>query len=199
MTSFRRDIKIVKSSGQVWARVIFIAKQRACSLAVIRNSIFTSTAIWAVIGRFQTETDKLINSCVFRENMKHSWERANYKLLARVCIYKKRCEPFTRSKMSKKTKTRKIIVRVNGQANQGGRKEMEDFKRVVFDRDPEQAFFAVFDGHGGRDAAIFAREHLWDTIKQQKGFYSSETSRVIRAIKDGFMATHRAMWKQIGK
>lgn len=76
---------------------------------------------------------------------------------------------------------------------------MEDFKRVVFDRDPEQAFFAVFDGHGGRDAAIFAREHLWDTIKQQKGFYSSETSRVIRAIKDGFMATHRAMWKQIGK
>lgn len=76
---------------------------------------------------------------------------------------------------------------------------MEDFKRVVFDRDPEQAFFAVFDGHGGRDAAIFAREHLWDTIKQQKGFYSGDTSRVIKAIKDGFMATHCAMWKQIGE
>ena len=101
--------------------------------------------------------------------------------------------------MSKKTKTRKIIVRVNGQANQGGRKEMEDFKRVQFDRDPEQAFFAVFDGHGGRDAAHFAREHLWDMIKGQKGFYSGETSRVIKAIKDGFMATHCAMWKQLGE
>lgn len=99
--------------------------------------------------------------------------------------------------MSKKTKTRKIIVRVNGQANQGGRKEMEDFKRVQFDRDPEQAFFAVFDGHGGRDAAIFAREHLWDMIKRQKGFYSGETSRVIKAIKDGFLAAHSAMWKQL--
>lgn len=88
-------------------------------------------------------------------------------------------------------------MRVNGQANQGGRKEMEDFKRVQFDRDPEQAFFAVFDGHGGRDAAHFAREHLWDMIKGQKGFYSGETSRVIKAIKDGFMATHCAMWKQL--
>lgn len=76
---------------------------------------------------------------------------------------------------------------------------MEDFKRVVFDRDPEQAFFAVFDGHGGRDAAIFAREHLWDIIKQQKGFYSNDTARVTKAIKDGFMATHCAMWKQIGE
>lgn len=90
-------------------------------------------------------------------------------------------------------------MRVNGQANQGGRKEMEDFKRVVFDRDPEQAFFAVFDGHGGRDAAIFAREHLWDNIKKQKGFYSGDTSRVLKAIKNGFLATHCDMWKQLGK
>lgn len=74
---------------------------------------------------------------------------------------------------------------------------MEDFKRVVFDRDPEQAFFAVFDGHGGRDAAIFAREHLWDNIKKQKGFYSGDTSRVLKAIKNGFMATHCDMWKQL--
>ena len=86
--------------------------------------------------------------------------------------------------MSKKTKNKKIIVRVNGQANQGGRKEMEDFKRVVFDRDPEQAFFAVFDGHGGRDAAIFAREHLWDNIKKQKDFYSGDTSRVVKSHKE---------------
>ena len=76
---------------------------------------------------------------------------------------------------------------------------MEDFKKVVFDRNPEQAFFAVFDGHGGSDAAAFAREHLWNKIKQQKGFYSGETSRVVKAIKDGFLATHREMWKHLGK
>lgn len=76
---------------------------------------------------------------------------------------------------------------------------MEDFKRVVFDRDPEQAFFAVFDGHGGRDAAIFARDNLWDNIKKQKGFYSGDTARVIKAIKDGFLITHRHMWKQLGE
>lgn len=74
---------------------------------------------------------------------------------------------------------------------------MEDFKKVVFDRNPEQAFFAVFDGHGGSDAAAFAREHLWNKIKQQKGFYSGETSRVVKAIKDGFLATHREMWKHL--
>ena len=101
--------------------------------------------------------------------------------------------------MSKKTKNKKIIVRVNGQGNQGGRKEMEDFNRVVFDRDPEQAFFAVFDGHGGKDAAIFARERLWDSIKKHKDFNSGDTSRVVKAIKKGFIATHCEMWKQLGE
>ena len=93
----------------------------------------------------------------------------------------------------------KIIVRVTGQANQGGRKEMEDFTRVIFERDPQQALFAVFDGHGGRHAANFAREHLWRELKRQRGFYSGEINHVVKAIKEGFMATHRAMWKQLGK
>ena len=76
---------------------------------------------------------------------------------------------------------------------------MEDFQCVVFDRDPEQAFFAIFDGHGGKDAAVFAQEHLWDMIKRQKGFYSNDKVRVTEAIKNGFMKTHGAMWKQIGE
>lgn len=77
---------------------------------------------------------------------------------------------------------------------------MEDFTSVVFDREHDGlAFFGVFDGHGGKQAAMFARERLWDTIKSQKGFYSSDSAHVIKAIKEGFMATHRAMWKQLGK
>jgi protein phosphatase 1D len=61
------------------------------------------------------------------------------------------------------------------------------------------AFFAVCDGHGGREAAQFAREHLWGFIKKQKGFTSSEPARVCAAIRKGFLACHLAMWKELGK
>nr|XP_020014687.1 uncharacterized protein LOC109683315 [Castor canadensis] len=60
------------------------------------------------------------------------------------------------------------------------------------------AFFAVCDGHGGREAAQFAREHLWGFIKKQKGFTSSEPARVCAAIRKGFLACHLAMWKELG-
>ncbi|XP_008840864.1 protein phosphatase 1D isoform X2 [Nannospalax galili] len=59
------------------------------------------------------------------------------------------------------------------------------------------AFFAVCDGHGGREAAQFAREHLWGFIKKQKGFASSEPAKVCAAIRKGFLACHLAMWKKL--
>ncbi|XP_020642483.3 protein phosphatase 1D [Pogona vitticeps] len=59
------------------------------------------------------------------------------------------------------------------------------------------AFFAVCDGHGGREAALFAREHLWSFIKQQKGFRSREPAAVCAALRKGFLACHRAMWKKL--
>ncbi|XP_077021146.1 protein phosphatase 1D isoform X2 [Tamandua tetradactyla] len=59
------------------------------------------------------------------------------------------------------------------------------------------AFFAVCDGHGGREAAHFAREHLWGFIKKQKGFTSSEPAKVCTAIRKGFLACHLAMWKKL--
>lgn len=102
-----------------------------------------------------------------------------------------------KSKNHKKVK--RLLVRVSGEANQGGRKDMEDFTSIVFEHDPEQSFFAVFDGHGGRDAAIFAKNRLWATVKRQKGFRSNDEQQVVKAIKEGFMETHRAMWKQLGK
>ncbi|XP_077597410.1 protein phosphatase 1D-like isoform X2 [Stigmatopora nigra] len=59
------------------------------------------------------------------------------------------------------------------------------------------AFFAVFDGHGGREAAYFAREHLWDLLKRQRGFWSKDQSEVCAALRKGFIACHHAMWKQL--
>ncbi|XP_037604964.1 protein phosphatase 1D-like isoform X2 [Sebastes umbrosus] len=59
------------------------------------------------------------------------------------------------------------------------------------------AFFAVFDGHGGREAAHFARENLWDLLKRQRGFWSKDHSEVCAALKKGFIACHHAMWKEL--
>lgn len=61
------------------------------------------------------------------------------------------------------------------------------------------AFFAVFDGHGGREAAHFARENLWDLLKRQRGFWSKDHSEVCAALRKGFIACHHAMWKELRK
>lgn len=61
------------------------------------------------------------------------------------------------------------------------------------------AFFAVFDGHGGREAAHFAREHLWGLLKRQRGFWSKDHSEVCAALRKGFIACHHAMWKELRK
>ncbi|XP_072273227.1 protein phosphatase 1D [Pyxicephalus adspersus] len=59
------------------------------------------------------------------------------------------------------------------------------------------AFFSVFDGHGGREAAHFARDHLWGFIRKQKGFMSRDPEEVCAAIRKGFVACHHAMWKKL--
>lgn len=59
------------------------------------------------------------------------------------------------------------------------------------------AFFAVFDGHGGREAAQFARDNLWEFIKKQRGFWSQCEEEVCSAIRKGFVACHHAMWKKL--
>ncbi|XP_016852446.2 protein phosphatase 1D isoform X1 [Anolis carolinensis] len=92
-------------------------------------------------------------------------------------------------------------------SDQGGRKYMEDVTHILVEPEKEAeaeaakarsvAFFAVCDGHGGREAALFAREHLWAFIKKQKGFRSAEPRAVCAALRKGFLACHRAMWKQL--
>lgn len=97
-----------------------------------------------------------------------------------------------------------VNLRVTGHCNQGGRKYMEDMFCVAFqptpdDKDLEYAFFGIFDGHGGGEAATFAKEHLMDIIVKQKNFWSDRDEDVLRAIRDGYMNTHYAMWRELGK
>ena len=66
-----------------------------------------------------------------------------------------------------------LNLRVTGYCNQGGRKYMEDVFSVAYqqtedEKDLEYAFFGIFDGHGGREAAVFAKvtsPWLWRIFK----------------------------------
>ncbi|EDV45833.1 uncharacterized protein LOC6551101 [Drosophila erecta] len=94
-----------------------------------------------------------------------------------------------------------VNMRVTGQCSQGGRKYMEDQFSVAYQESPithelEYAFFGIYDGHGGPEAALFAKEHLMLEIVKQKQFWSDEDEDVLRAIREGYIATHFAMWRE---
>ena len=81
---------------------------------------------------------------------------------------------------------------------------MEDVFSVAYqqtedEKDLEYAYFGIFDGHGGREAAAYAKEHLMDHIVRQKGFWSEDDDDILRSIHEGFLSTHHAMWKELGK
>lgn len=89
---------------------------------------------------------------------------------------------------------------VAGETNPGGRKHMEDYIVLESETDTRgQAFFAVFDGHGGKEAAKYARDNLWSSIKTSDGFESGAPVKVAQAIAAGFVQTHEDMWKVRGK
>ena len=55
-----------------------------------------------------------------------------------------------------------LNLRVTGHYSQGGRKYMEDVFSVAYQQsedgeDLEYAFIGIFDGHGGKEAALFAK------------------------------------------
>jgi len=73
------------------------------------------------------------------------------------------------------------------------------YQQTTDEKDLEYAFFGIFDGHGGREAALFAKEHLMDFIVRQKGFWAEDDESVLKAIHEGFLQTHYAMWKELEK
>ena len=53
-----------------------------------------------------------------------------------------------------------IAIGVFGKGHRGGRKDMEDVLAIVLEfGERGQAFVAVFDGHGGEEAALYAKDH----------------------------------------
>lgn len=88
---------------------------------------------------------------------------------------------------------------------------MEDAHAAVLDLIPKSdsstdphdrtSFFGVYDGHGGDKVAIYTGEHLHEIIAKQDALKSGD---IEKAIKDGFLATDRAIlngvsWLKRGK
>ncbi|VEN43350.1 unnamed protein product [Callosobruchus maculatus] len=75
-----------------------------------------------------------------------------------------------------------VNLRVTGHCRQG-----VAYQQTEDEKDLEYAFFGIYDGHGGAEAAAFAKEHLMETIIKHKSFWSDSDEDVLRAIKDGYM------------
>jgi len=65
------------------------------------------------------------------------------------------------------------------------RRSQEAQKKTKTGNGKNYAFFGVFDGHGGKDAADFVRKHLYKNIVEQSSFKTSVTT----AIEHGFATT----------
>lgn len=79
---------------------------------------------------------------------------------------------------------------------------MCDNEFVCFDKFVLFSFYVLAVhrvGHGGAEAATFAKEHLINLIVNQKLFWSNDDRDVLRAIREGYIATHYAMWREQGK
>ena len=95
-----------------------------------------------------------------------------------------------------------VTISVTAETDAGKRRHMEDYLDVrltpneTLKKIPalrEQAFVGVFDGHGGKEAAMYARERLWDLIQEQPKFRSTERQTVVKAIEEAYWALHREM------
>lgn len=85
-------------------------------------------------------------------------------------------------------------------AMQGWRISMEDSHTTVLNllagskaekaHPSRLSFFGVFDGHGGDKVALFAGENIHNIIAKQDTF---QTGDYEQALKDGFLATDRAI------
>lgn len=96
-----------------------------------------------------------------------------------------------------KVETWPVVFDAVGLIHRGGRKHLEDFMSLKVERG--NTFLAVFDGHSGKEAALYARDNLWKAIKSSDGFDSSDPVMVIQAIKAGFVTIQRVMSKARGK
>lgn len=60
-------------------------------------------------------------------------------------------------------------------------------------------YICLHIGHGGSEAAKFAKENLLQNIQNEPQFQSNDNNDIMNAIRNGFATTQNAMWGQRGK
>lgn len=75
-------------------------------------------------------------------------------------------------------------------AMQGWRVSMEDAHNCIPEFDDETAMFAVYDGHGGEEVALYCSKYLPGTIKEQKTY---KDGKLQKALEDAFLAIDSRM------
>ncbi|XP_042562411.1 protein phosphatase 1G [Clupea harengus] len=70
-------------------------------------------------------------------------------------------------------------------AMQGWRISMEDSHNCIPELDEETAMFAVYDGHGGEEVAMYCSKYLPDVIKEQNAY---KDGKLQKALEDAFLA-----------
>uniref|UniRef100_A0A671PLL9 protein-serine/threonine phosphatase n=1 Tax=Sinocyclocheilus anshuiensis TaxID=1608454 RepID=A0A671PLL9_9TELE len=70
-------------------------------------------------------------------------------------------------------------------AMQGWRVSMEDAHNCIPELDDETAMFAVYDGHGGEEVALYCSKFLPDIIKEQKAY---KDGKLQKALEEAFLA-----------
>lgn len=93
-------------------------------------------------------------------------------------------------------------LRISCNVSAGDRDFMEDAVRIHFEEVVKGsvafAFIAVFDGHGGENAARFAKVRLFEELTELNEFWAEDDGSMVQAMKQAFAKTHAAMWKEIG-
>lgn len=69
------------------------------------------------------------------------------------------------------------LVRFGVSDMQGWRINMEDAHITNPNFDVGQSLFAVFDGHGGKEVALYCSRHLGDVLKTDNNFRQGEIGR----------------------
>ncbi|XP_056463842.1 protein phosphatase 1G [Gadus chalcogrammus] len=69
-------------------------------------------------------------------------------------------------------------------AMQGWRVSMEDAHNCIPELDSETAMFAVYDGHGGEEVALYCSKYLPDIIKEQKNY---KDGKLQKALEEAFL------------
>uniref|UniRef100_A0A3Q4BJP3 Protein phosphatase 1G n=1 Tax=Mola mola TaxID=94237 RepID=A0A3Q4BJP3_MOLML len=75
-------------------------------------------------------------------------------------------------------------------AMQGWRVSMEDAHNCILEFDEETSMFAVYDGHGGEEVALYCSKYLPDIIKEQKTY---KDGKLQKALEDAFLAIDSRM------